>query len=245
MTFYTGDCFKFCLETCRNSGSFERGGKSCEISCDSVTEDCEDGYIRKSMECKTERERNKKECPFPPCSTETKEITCERSESCEKLIVPTGGFNHGRERYGILCEIRDPHHRRQLKRLARMRSRSSGTVLTSHVDVLRPISHHQDRVATQNLYNLLVTRSPDSENKQVMDLVKRPLGSKLSRTNKNRRHRKERKQIYWQARKRPASKFSDGKLIRKTTIHRTEGIAPFHHSQTKRISEKKTKFISA
>lgn len=236
---------KSCLEACQNSGIVVRTGNSCDISCDSVTEDCDE---EKVLKCKTERgKENKTECTTP-CSAETPETyetTCEDSQDddCTRSIVPTGDLKLGhRKTYGILCEIRDPHHRRQLKRLAKMRSMSaaSGTVVTSHV--LRSTSHDRDQVATKELYNLSVSGSSDFKNKKMTDSVKISLGGKPSGA-KDRRRRKERKQIYGQARKRPASKFR-GKLIRETTIHRTRGV-PFHHSQTKRIFQKRARLISA
>lgn len=214
-------------------------GNSCEISCDSVIEDCD--QINIPTECKPERGKDKSDCSMPPCSTETREISCEGN--CE---TPTDDLSHER-RGGTFCEIRDPYHRRQLKRLARMRSLSaaSGTVVSSYVDTLGSMtSHRQNQVAGQKLHKLLVTGLLDSESVQKTDSMKRPLGGKLRRIRKDRRRRRERKRIYGQARNQRASKLS-GKVIRQTMVHRTRGIAPFHHSQTKRISEKRTKFIGA
>lgn len=236
------DCAKTCLEDCRSkSESSETSGRtsSCETSCDSVTEDCdgEDSNSKDSSECGMESDRNcdcatkeeKSAKCMTLCSSESLESSsCEGAQGdCTTSVVPAIGMKLERTRARGMCEIRDPHHRRQLKRLAKMRaiSAASSDVATSRVDVVRPtMSHHRDRIATKKLYDLLVTRLPYSKNKRL-GYLKKPVGGRLSGDDKDRRRRKQRKQVYRQARRQPGRKFN-GKLTQGTTIvsrHRTRG----------------------
>ncbi|XP_071644387.1 uncharacterized protein [Temnothorax longispinosus] len=255
-----GDCPKSCLERCRpKSESFEPPSRrsSCDTSCDSVTEDCEDDTSKDSLECKLESDGN---CECPP--KEDKSIECMTlcppdSLSCEEAhgdcitsVVPSIDMKLRRnmKRTRSMCEIRDPHRRRQLKRLAKMRaiSAASATVATSRVDVLRPTtSRHRDRIATKKLYNLLATKLPHSNDRKMAEyLLKRPHDGGLSGNDKDRRRRRQRKQVYRQGRGRLTRKFS-GKLSRGATVHRTRGAASFRHSQIKRISGGDARSISA
>lgn len=254
------DCTKSCLEGCRSkSESIETSARSCETICDSVTEDCDgedstpkDSPEVTSPECKTEvdkscgcitKEERSAECMTLCPSDATESSSCEVSQNdCMTSVVPTIDMKLERKRTRSMCEIRDPHHRRQLGRLAKMRaiSAAAAAVGTSRVDVLRPrASRHRNRIATKKLYNLLATRLPYSKDKKVAKyLLKRPLGGRLSG-----KRRKQREQVY-KIRKRLARKL-DGKLTRGTTIHRTKGITTFRHDQIDRISERGAKSISA
>jgi len=253
------DCAKTCLESCKSKGeSFETSGKSYETSCDSVTEDCdgEDSVSKDSPKCGMEnrncdcasKEEKSAEC-MTLCSSEYVESSsCEGAQSdCTTSVVPTISMKLERTRTRNICEIWDPHYRRQLKRLAKMRAISavSSSIATSRVDVVRPTtSHHGDRITSKKLYNLLITRLPYSKNKRLAEYLKKPVDDKLNGDDKD--WSKQRKQVYRQAKRQLGEKFS-GKLTQGTTIvsrHRTRGVTPFRHSQIKRISEKE-KTISA
>lgn len=254
------DCAKSCLEDCRpKSESVETSARSCETSCDSVTEDCngKDNTPKDSLECKTEvdkscgcvtKEERSTECMTLCPSDGAESSSCEGSRNdCMTSVVPTIDMKFERKRIRSMCEIRDLHHHRQLGRLAKMRAISAAVaaaaVGTSRVDVLRPrASRHRDQIATKKLYNLLSTRLPYSKDRKVTkSLLKRPLGGRLNGNDKDRRRRKQREQIY---KIRRLGKL-DGKLTQGTTIHRTKGITSFRHSQIDRISERDTKSISA
>ncbi|XP_077270495.1 uncharacterized protein LOC143901798 [Temnothorax americanus] len=245
-----GDCPKSCLERCRpKSESFEPPSRrsSCDTSCDSVTEDCEDYTSKDSLECKLESDGN---CECPPKEEKSIECTtlcppdsssCEEAHGdCARSVVPTidAKLQRNAKRTRGMCEIRDPHRRRQLKRLAKMRaiSAASATVATSR---------HRDRIATKKLRNLLATKLPYSNDRKTADyLPKRPRDGGLSGNDKDRRRRRQRKQVYGQGRGRLTRKFS-GKLSRGTTVRRTRGAASFRRSQIKRISGEDARSIGA
>lgn len=258
----TGDnCAKSCLEGCRSkSESVETSERTCETSCDSVTEDCdgEDSTSKDSpevisLECGTESDRScgcaTKEARSAECMTlcpsnPAENSSCEGVQNdCATSTVPTVGMKLERKRTRGMCEIRDPHHRRQLRRLAKMRAISAAAVATSRANVPRPrTSRHRDRVTTKKLYNLLATRLPYSKNRKMEEyLLKRPVDGRLS--DKDRKRRKRREQIY-RLRKRLTRKLS-GKQTRRTTVHRKKGITSLPHGQIKRISGKDAKSISA
>lgn len=252
----------------------ESAEKSCEASCDSVMENCK--------ECESGGKDDKSDC-IELCSTDLgsssresagafveisrelsgelsfsgevpiSEVSCEGSQDCTASINMHHEHQGG---YGILCEIRDPHHRRQKKRLAKMRwtnvvspavTSHVASHLTSHVEVLEPMtSHHRrEKVVNKKLYNILGTKLSKPKPKTTKVREKKSRGVfKLRGKGKDRRSYKERKMISKHAGKQPAMKFS-GKMNRETTVHRTRGLTPFRHSQIKRISEESAKSISA
>jgi len=261
----TGDnCAKPCLEGCGSkSESVETSRRSCETSCDSVIEDCngddnmpKDSPEVSSPECRTEMDRScgcatkeekSAECMTLCPSDHAESSSCEGVQSdCTTSAMPTFGMKLERTRTRSICEIRNPYHRRQLRRLAKMRAISSAVaaVTTSYVNVPRlRTSRYRNRITTKKLYNLLGTKLPHSKSKRVEYLRKRPLGSRLSGNDRDRRHRKQREKMY--KLKRRLTRKLGGKLTRKTTMHRTREITPFRHSQIKRISERGAKSISA
>ncbi|KAL0134896.1 hypothetical protein PUN28_001580 [Cardiocondyla obscurior] len=241
-----GDCVKACLERCRfKSDSFEISARSCETSCESVTDDCNensaggDSASKGSSECEMERncgctkEENSAECT-QACSTESS--SCE--EDCAKSKVPLLDvkFENARRR-AVMCEIRDLYHRRQQSRLAKMRANSAGAavVTTSRVDILRPtMSRRRERIASKKLRSLSPTQLYFKNRKTTkLSVLKTPLDDKLS---ENRKDRNQQKQVGMA--RRHMSRKRSRKLIRGSTIesHHTvaqRGIA--RDSQTKRI----------
>ncbi|XP_011694819.1 PREDICTED: uncharacterized protein LOC105454131 [Wasmannia auropunctata] len=248
------DCIKSCLKDCKEGVKNEsvegEGGseRSCEISCDSVTEDCNGADskppskdssevsssecgtdVDRSCECATKEERND-ECVTlcPSAAAESSSCGSDCATSTEVSTMPTIGITFERNRTRIMCEIRDPHHHRQLKRLAKMRaiSTAAATVVTSR---------HQGRIMSKKMYNL-DTKMPYFKSRTRYSRKRPSLDGRLSGTNKSQRQREQIK-----SRKQLARKLS-GKMSRKTAVHRTRGSTSF---QIKRISEKGAKSISA
>ncbi|XP_011869250.1 PREDICTED: uncharacterized protein LOC105562789 [Vollenhovia emeryi] len=246
------NCVKSCLEGCKfKSESLETSVKSCETSCDSATEDC-DGEDKSSPGCDRDCERNcatkeeaekSAECMTLCPSDRVESASCEEGD-CTTSAVPAVGMKLERTRTSrLMCEIRDPHHRRQLKRLARMRaiSAAAAAVATSRLDVLRS-SRRRDRIATKKLYNLSAAKLPYSKDRKMAGYV---LEKRLGDSGDDKDWRR-RKQTSGQAKRRLAKRFSR-KLTQGTTLeeHRTRGTTPFRHSQIKRISGRGEESISA
>lgn len=230
------------------------------MSCDSVTEDCDgkDSVSKDSPECGMENDRNcdcaikqekSAEC-MTLCLSESVE-SCEGAQSDCTTSVPTNGMKLERTRARSICEIWDPHYRRQLKRLAKMRAISavSSSVATSRVDVVKPTTSHRDRITSKKMYDQIVelNRLPYFKNKRLAEYLKRPVGTSDKLNGDDKDWSKQWKQVYKQARRQLGKKFS-GKLTQGTTIvsrHHTRGVTPFRHSQIKRISGRDEKTISA
>ncbi|XP_028047413.2 cell wall protein DAN4-like [Monomorium pharaonis] len=246
------NCAKSCFEDCRSkSESVETSERSsCETSCDSVTEDCEDGVdsaskdspevispdceteTDRSCECATKEERSA-ECVTLCSSGPAESSSCEgvQQKDCATSATPTVVAELERKRTRGMCEIRDFHHRRQLRRLARMRA--------NRIDVPRPRMSRRGRAATKKLYNLLTTRLPYSKNRKVEEyLLKRPL-------DKDRKRRKQWEEIY-KLRKRLARRLSGGRQMqRSSTMHHGRGVTSVRYNQIKRIPGGDAKLISA
>lgn len=262
----TGDnCVKSCLEGCasKKESVIEVTEKSCEASCDSAMEDC-DGISKNpleviSLECGTEFDKScdcdlkeeRSEC-MTVCPPEPeKSSSCEGSQNdCSTSAESTVDEKpNERKRTRSMCEIRNPHHRRQLRRLAKMRAISvvidAAIAMVSRNDVLRRTkkSRHRDRIATKKLYNLLTTRLPYSKNRKVEEyLLKRSLGGKLN-DKVLKRQRKQQEQIF--RLKKQLTRKLKGKEARRAMMHRRGGITSPYQSQINRISGRNVKSINA
>ncbi|KAL6258831.1 hypothetical protein P5V15_010777 [Pogonomyrmex californicus] len=217
---------------CRPKSESVETGRSCETSC--VLEDCdgEDSTIKDSPACDTEvegscgcatKEEKSVECMTlcPPDLAENSSCEGMRND-CATSTMPTVRLK--RKRIRGMCEIRDPHHHRQLKRLAKMRAISAATLR----DVRPRTSRRRDRIS-KKLYNLLATRLPYSENRRIAELLKQSLGGSHDKVRKL--HRKQREQMY------RLRKQMTRKVNRETTMrHTATDATPFH--QTERIPER-------
>jgi len=230
---YNAGCAQICLEKCEFN--VETLGRSCETSCDFVaaTEGCNEDNPPEtsSQECDKSCE-----CDTKEKNGECKTLCSSESSSCENgdcMTVPPLNIKLERPRIRNMCEIPNLHHRRQLRRLAKMRAISA----MSHVDVSRSRTpHHRNQIATKKRYKMIDIEIPYSKSKKVMEYMQqKSLHGRLSGNDKEQRRRKEaREQIY--RLNKQLSKKLNGKLDRKT-MH-TRGIYPFRHSHIKRISEK-------
>ncbi|XP_025995694.2 LOW QUALITY PROTEIN: uncharacterized protein LOC105208211 [Solenopsis invicta] len=259
------NCVKSCLEGCasKKESVIEVTEKSCEASCDSAMEDC-DGISKNpleviSLECGTEFDKScdcdlkeeRSEC-MTVCPPEPeKSSSCEGSQNdCSTSAESTVDEKpNERKRTRSMCEIRNPHHRRQLRRLAKMRAISvvidAAIAMVSRNDVLRRTkkSRHRDRIATKKLYNLLTTRLPYSKNRKVEEyLLKRSLGGKLN-DKVLKRQRKQQEQIF--RLKKQLTRKLKGKEARRAMMHRRGGITSPYQSQINRISGRNAKSINA
>lgn len=199
------DCKRFCSDECRSkSESYERSETSCETDCDYLIEDCNEESPETSSGCTTDIDKNC-ECVFK----EDKSIECatlcpsDENAACNQkpndcttsnTSSPTNELTIELTRQHDLCEIRDPHRRRQIKRLAKMRAISVNSATTDAISSgIRP-----SRIATKKLYNLLASKLPHSKseksNKIVEYLLKKPLNS-LKEVG-NQKHKEQQEQIH-------------------------------------------------
>ncbi|XP_025075521.1 uncharacterized protein LOC105432760 [Pogonomyrmex barbatus] len=222
---------------CRSKSESVETGRSCETSC--VLEDCdgEDSTTKDhSPECDTEiegscgcatKEEKSVECMGTLCPSDLAEnSSCERMRNdCATSTMPTVKLK--RKRIRGMCEIRDPYHHRQLKRLAKMRAISAAMLR----DVRPRTSRRRDRIS-KKLYNLLATRVPYSENRnrRIAQLLKQSLGGSHDKVRKL--HRKQREQMYSALLREQMTR----KVNRETTMRHTGDATPFH--QTERIPER-------
>lgn len=207
-------CAQICLEKCEFN--VETPGRSCETSCDSVTEDCNEDNppetssqeCDKSCECDTKEKSGECMTLCPPDNAESS--SCEDGD-CMTAGVPPLSIKLERSRIrSSMCEIPNLHHRRQLRRLAKMRAISANVgTATSRVDISRSkTSHHRDQIATKKLYKMVDTEIPYTKSKKVTGyLQKKSLHGRLSGNDREQRRRKEREQIY-RLKKRLARKLS-------------------------------------
>lgn len=199
--------------------------KSPEISSECETE------TDKSCDCISKEEKSA-DC-ITLCSSDLDSSCEERQSDCSKSEVPTINLKLERTRKRGICEIRDPHHRRQIKRLEKMRAISTAT---SHVDILESkTSRHRNRIASKKLYNLLVAKLADAKdgksNKIAEYLLKRP-SSRIEGA--SRKHRKQQEKIY-RLRRRLARKLSR-KLTGRTSMHRSRSTKLHQDREIERIS---------
>ncbi|XP_072745896.1 uncharacterized protein [Anoplolepis gracilipes] len=209
----------------------------CKENSPEISSKCET-ETDKSCECISKEEKSA-EC-MTSCSSDENSSSCEGSQNdCSRSEVPTVNMKLELAKKRGMCEIQDPHHRRQMKRLAKMRAIST-LVATSNADVFRSkVLRH--RTASKKLYNLLAAKlshikDERSRSRIAEYLLKRPL--RLKRIEGN--NRKQQEQVY--RLRRLATKLN-GKLIERT-MHRSMNI-PFQQSQIKRISSRNVKSINA
>ncbi|KAL6441368.1 hypothetical protein ACFW04_003536 [Cataglyphis niger] len=212
------------------------------VKCSKVR--CKEGSPEISSECETKidkscdcisKEEESAEC-MTSCVSNVESSSCERQNDCSKLDVPTVNmkFEHAQTR-GI-CEIRDPHHQRQLKRLAKMRAISAAM---SNADVFRSkASRH--RIASKKLYNLLAAKLFHAKDERLAEYLKRPLSGLNRIEDASPKHHKEQKQIY-RLRTRLAKKLNR-KLTERTSMHQS---TPLYQNQIVRISSRGAKSINA
>jgi len=219
------NCKSSCSEECRSKSesSIERSKKSCETDCDSVMEDCNEASPETPSECKTEidrswgcvsKEEKSIEC-VTKCSSDEENAPCNQEPndcSTSNTSSPTDDLTIEFIRKRGICDIRDPHHQRQMKRLAKMR-RAIGA------DVFRSGTRRQSRIATKKLYNLLATKLPHSKAekfKRAEYLLKKSLDN-LKEVG-SRKRRKQQIHIY-RLRKKLMKKLGRKKLRDEPLMH--------------------------
>lgn len=218
------------------------------VKCSKVR--CKEGSPEISSECETEidkscdcvsKEEESAEC-MTSCASNVESSSCEEKQNnCSKSDeVPTVNMKFEHTRIRGICEIRDPHHQRQMKRLAKMRAIS---VAASDADVLRSkASRH--RIASKKLYNLLAAKLSHAKDESSKGIAEYLLKRSLSELNKiedaSPKRRKEQKQIY---RTRLAKKLNR-KLTERTSMHRLTST-PLHQNRIERISSRDAKSINA
>ncbi|XP_029166071.1 uncharacterized protein LOC114936891 [Nylanderia fulva] len=249
------------------SESTEESGMSCETSCDSEVKDCDKDTSEKvenhtvkcskvrckeksaeiSSECETETDKScdcvskeeKSAGCVTLCSSELESSSCEeRQTDCLKSEMPTINMKLERTRKRGLCEIRDPHHRRQMKRLAKMKAISS-VIATSHADILgSKTSKHRNRIASKKLYNLLVAKLADAKDEKSSRiaeyLLKRPFSRPSKIEGASWKRRKQQEKVY-RLRRRLARKLSR-KLTGRTSMHRSRSTKVHQGREIERIS---------
>ncbi|KMQ92032.1 hypothetical protein RF55_8039 [Lasius niger] len=212
----------------------------CKENSPEISSDCET-ETDKSCECVSKEEKSA-EC-MTLCRSDSSSCE-EKRNDCSKSEVPTINMKLERTRKRVICEIRDPHHRRQMRRLAKMRA-ISAALATSHADVLgSKAPRHRNRIASKKLYNLLAAKlshAKDGKSGSIAEyLLKRPFS--LSRIEGAGRKRKQQEQVY-RLRRRLVRKLRR-KLTGRTSMHRSRST-PLHQSQIERISRKDAKSINA
>lgn len=195
----------------------------CRENSPEISSECET-KTDKSCECVPNKEKSAECITLCPSSLESS--SCEQKQNdCSKLQVPTVTMKFESRKRSI-CEIRDPHHRRQMRRLAKMRAIS--TVATSDADVLRSKARH--RIVSKKLYNLLATKlshAKDKNSSRTAEYLKNSL-SKRNRI-EGASQKRRRQQIY-----RKLAKKLNRKLIGTTSMHRSMNTS-LHQSQIERI----------
>ncbi|XP_026829384.1 uncharacterized protein LOC105274514 [Ooceraea biroi] len=217
----------------------------CKEDSSEISAECETEIDRScdGLECAS-KEESSNEC-MTICSSDLENSCEEDHNECLSPERQTVDLKYERTRKRTLCEIRNPHHRRQMKRLAKMRALSAATA-ASRAGVLRSRTsrHRLDRIATKKLYNLLVGRSSRSKNrsskKMAKYLLKRP--SRVLSKIEGESWRQKRNQMY-KLRRQLARKHG-GKLTARTS--RYQKTIPFHESQdAKGIIRKDAQLIMA
>lgn len=210
----------------------------CKESSPEISSECET-EIDKSCDC-ISKEEESAEC-MTSCVSNVESSSCEeRQNDCSKSDVPTVNMKFEHTQTRGICEIRDPHHQRQMKRLAKMRAISA---TMSVANVLRSkASRH--RIASKKLYNLLAAKlfhAKDKSSKRLAEyLLKRPLSGLNRIEDASPKHHKEQEQIY---RLRRAKKLNR-KLTERTSMHQSTST-PLHQNQIVRISSRGAKLINA
>lgn len=194
----------------------------CRENSPEISSECET-KTDKSCECVPNKEKSAECITLCPSSLESS--SCEQKQNdCSKLQVPTVTMKFESRKRGI-CEIRDPHHRRQMRRLAKMRAIST---VASDADVLRSKARH--RIVSKKLYNLLATKlshAKDKNSSRTAEYLKNSL-SKRNRI-EGASQKRRRQQIY-----RKLAKKLNRKLIGTTSMHRSMNTS-LHQSQIERI----------
>lgn len=242
-----------------------------EVTCDSSTEDCDEDNDRMenhtigcsrvqckedsaaiSAECVTESTENEGNGCVTMCSSDLESDSCEGDEdNCPRNDVQplTVDLKYERTRKRTLCEIRDPHHRRQLKRLARMRAISIAAAASSRGGVLRSrISRRRDRITTKKLYNMLIgklSHSTDKRSKKLAEyLFSKGISKASSKTEgENRReiHRDRMYRLNKEVTGKAWGQFGGRATTARTRVYQT---VPFYKGQNAEdISRKEAQLI--
>lgn len=192
-------------------------------------------------ECDTpQNERSDERCVKVCASREQARSSCEDQEGdCSAVELPTVNLKFERARNQSVCEIQDLHHRRQMRRLARMRAISA--TASRHDDVLESLRgwpRRRDRIASKKLYELLASRPPRNENDRTrtetaeyssLTKMKFEEGGRKKRTF----DRKQRDQLYM-LREKLATRHPGGKSRQ---VYRS-GRTSVRRGQTERISRR-------
>ncbi|XP_019884181.2 uncharacterized protein LOC109610268 isoform X2 [Camponotus floridanus] len=193
----------------------------CRENSPEISSECET-KTDKSCECVPNKEKSAECITLCPSSLESS--SCEQKQNdCSKLQVPTVTMKFESRKRGI-CEIRDPHHRRQMRRLAKMRA--IDTVATSDTDVLRSKARH--RIVSKKLYNLLAAKLSHAKDRNSSKTAEYLLRKPLSKRNRieDANQKRRRQQIY----RRKLAKKLNRKLIGTTSMNTS-----LHQSQIERI----------
>ncbi|XP_032671892.1 uncharacterized protein LOC116844469 [Odontomachus brunneus] len=195
-----------------------------------------------SAECDTSQdERSDERCVKVCASREQTRSSCEGQDGdCLAVELPTVNLKFERARNQSVCEIQDPHHRRQMRRLARMRAISATTSRHDNVlESLRRWPRRRDRIASEKLYELLASRRPPrNENDRTrtkaagyssLTKMKFEEGGRKKRTF----DRKQRDQLYM-LREKLATRHTGGKSRQ---VYRS-GRTSIRRGQTERISKR-------
>ncbi|EFN89410.1 hypothetical protein EAI_12480 [Harpegnathos saltator] len=178
----TGDC----------SGKSCSGCDSLMEDCDDQSSDFEDSKTERpanstGVECRPEVVCEKESSAKFPAGCDAPKSGRSDNERCVKVCasrekarsscedqdgdcsgnaeLPTVELKLERARNRSVCEIPDPHHRRQMRRLARMRAISAATSRQDDVSasLRRWPRRGRGRLATEELYELLANRLPHDE----------------------------------------------------------------------------------
>lgn len=193
--------------------------ESAEISTNCETEidtNCD------SSEC-VSKEEGSNEC-VTICSSDLENLCDEGEENCS-IEKPLLDLKLQRAHKRALCEIRNPYHRRQIKRLAKMRAISIADA-TSRADILHRLrTSRRDRIKSKKLYNLLLGRlsrfKDNKKSKKMAEYLKKHLG--VLNKEKSWKRRQQRSQILTKelARKR------SGKSIVRTSEYQMKTIPSY------------------
>lgn len=185
------------LSSCRTRDCSNKScSDSFSDSCDSLTEDCgeenssfEDTNTKKQensnvgchskvaceresstvvqAECDTSQNENSVERCVKVCASRKQERSCEdQDDDCSSVeLLPVE--SKFKSNQGV-CEIQDPHHRQQMRRLAKMWAISAATSRHDNVfESPRRWPRHRGRVVTKKLYEVLESRPPRNENDET------------------------------------------------------------------------------
>lgn len=200
-----------------------------------------------SSSCGTPKnERSDERCVTVCAPREETRSSCEdQDDDCSAVELPTVELKLERARNRSVCEIQDPHHRRQMRRLARMRAISAAT--SRHDDVFesarRRWPRRRDRIATEKLYKLLASGLPRNENERTKTAEYSSLGAKMRLEEGGRKKHtfghKQRDQLY-ALREKLAKRHGDGGGKSRATrqAYRSGKTSVRRRGQAERISRR-------